>query len=112
MDVSKQYITVCDCPEIQDKRPEDWFTSHRNIVAGDKNKQGYIWLPRIDQLIDMFPDGALEMDIFRTDLGEWQIQGADYYSTGYLKSLEQALLCFVMHELHQKKWTEEEWINA
>jgi len=56
----------------------------------------------IEQLIEMLPPGAIEMDIFRTDSGEWQIQGPGFYSTGYHKSLNDALLIFIRHELKHK----------
>ena len=71
-----------------------------------------VWLPRQDQLIDMFPNGELEMDVFRTNSGKWQIQVEDgnYYSTGYHESLSKALLVFLMHELHKKEWTGKAWV--
>lgn len=138
MDTTEEYVKMCDWSGIQDDwNPSegDYFQHQTGLYAGtlviigticgdaasdddghcclvdeDFCKSVGIWLPRPDQSIDMLPGGAVEMDVFRTDLGEWQIQGADHYSTGYHKSFEQALLAFVMHTLHQLEWNGE-WIK-
>ncbi len=127
MDKTDLYIRMVDHPLIQGLRgPQKWeegdfytdevLKNHPDRVGvhADGTDEPYemykpIWLPRPDQWIDMLPEGALEMDVFRTDLGEWQIQGTDYYSTGYHKSFEQVLAVFTMHEIHGFEWTGEGW---
>lgn len=78
MDTSKQYIAMCDCPEIQDKwefKQGDFYKDKVSLEVLDEDVEGYttdncqtytreyliqeikdyeaIWLPRQDQLQEM-----------------------------------------------------------
>lgn len=122
MDISPEYIDMCaKAVEIQSQWKPDfifgsvlWLKFSKEIMVDiDCNStSGVVWLPRQDQLQEMI-DGSFEL--IRTDLGEWQAQNDDeggMFSTGYLKSAEQAILCLVMSHKFHKVWSGTDWIPA
>lgn len=126
MDTSEQYIKMCDCPEIQDRKIRNLYmkTFHTgdtrfyiaNWDGGDiyfsrtypqRNPQSDIWLPRQDQLQEKVWDKEEE------DLAGILNHLADFYYsntyTGDLGSIEQLWLAFVMWNLYQKRWEDNKW---
>ena len=121
MDTSETYIKMCDCPEIQDHRPNIqtlvWCTGicheHGNtywqkpgrMVFGGSSSRKVIWLPRQDQLQEMvkwttpFYHMLIELSVFYRDTA----------GIGELSSWEQLWLAFVMKEKHGKVWAGTEW---
>ena len=116
MDLSKEYIAMCDCPEVQDgkmTKQDDvilcscgrpWIADlHTKAEAKDRINHRRIWLPRQDQLqeiVDNYTTGDLLLQINKFYLH------SDYTPS---TSMEQLWLAFVMWELHQKKWDGKSW---
>jgi len=129
MDTSKEYIAMCDCPEIlkASRRHRDsmsfWRDANYPEFIGSPKA---VWLPRQDQLQKMvdwkkwkrkhqtIQFGANGLyDKFRPSMlvlppeGE---QGLVWCSDNSMTSMEQLWLAFVMWELHQKKWDGGKWV--
>ncbi len=140
MDTSETYIKMCEkTEEIQEKwKPQegDWIvekdlrdfpevlkTGKREtdfVVSMNWNEEDFlnrnnsIWLPRQDQLQDLV--GGLEREFI--DFPKWleNVYGVNYGNSpnGHLhifRTWEQLWFAFVMWELYQKKWDEEDWIS-
>jgi len=119
MDTSKEYIKMCDCPEIQLfslaskwERWSIWFFWDA-LFAGNAlpNYCSPVWLPRQDQLQEMV--GRPEMGDLLNSF--YEFYGSDYHLStskfmfeGY-NSMEQLWLAFVMWELYQKRWDGKTW---
>jgi len=121
MDVSKEYIKMCACPEIQGYKKlkqGDWY-AYRDFTAFvwctfDIQEAGhfFIWLPRQDQLQEMVRGKicdctdpfCLLIDFYRF------VRGLPNPAPSYTDSMEQLWLAFVMHELHGKKWDGAKWM--
>ena len=133
MDTSKEYIKMCDCPEIQKpdrhnrrdlKRGDFYLASSKtlkdpktfkhpngryreiNVYYSWKGVYNYIWLPRQDQLQEMYLDGISE-DRFVT-LDRF-LNFVDSGNRGW--SFEQLWLAFVMKEKFNKTWNGKEWVS-
>lgn len=126
MDTSKEYIKMCDCPEIQSyKRTLDFcdyyayyqldFWQTTNFTCGSSLLgKGNIWLPRQDQLQEMvkyaYKDIKIEVDIKLNRFWNWyremqvKIKGSHPFA-----SMEQLWLAFVMKEKYNKIWDGKEW---
>ena len=122
MDVSKEYIAMCEkAVEIQEYRSGefwemgDWYVIRRNVdpvfyVASEHNSDSRtpspheIWLPRQDQLQEMMPDPRPMMleELFH----DW----FEEYGCRWDWSWEQHWLAFVMKEKLNKTWHGEDWI--
>ena len=131
MDLSKEYIKMCDCPEIQD----GWEpTRGDNYILGDAMpnnkhfavivlgccwekcsgcryevedlKAECIWIPRQDQLQEMLDDSPSPARMHNL-----LIWAGIEFDTKDLRTWEQLWLAFVMWELHQKKWDRERWVK-
>ena len=119
MDTSREYIKMCDCPEIQvdefDYRPnfhfayyldEQWKIEH-DFLGGEKLP---IWLPRQDQIQEM-----LIKEKFGTFDANWDIcveipmQFVAKNPTLELSSMEQIWLSCYMLSIHHKLWDGEKW---
>jgi len=133
VDISEQYIKMCDCEEVQGKRkdmPGDilYFKDEEYVAhvcgirhcamdIGYYESEDSLWLPRQDQIQAM-----LELP----PIGDERFQvitpfGFAYKLYGYAeeirnpneaypaKSMEQLWLMFYMHEKHNKKWDGEKW---
>ena len=82
----------------------------------------FIWLPRLDQLIDMMGDGGVGDGVYlllrrKNDVGNIQhlfyteIYKDDIMSGGmYGNSYEQTALMRVMQKNYGKTWNGEEWV--
>ena len=136
MDTSKQYIKMCDCPEIQEgwehcKIVGDWYVVEEDFTSEDDPAHGFyteiyiniigsyeeqslasfktIWLPRQDQLIGMLNWTNARGIII--ELEQYCLRNPDYMNQfNANKSMEQLWLAFVMWELHGKQWDGEKWI--
>jgi hypothetical protein len=119
MDVSEEYIKMCEkATEIQEQwKPkagdyasnpqEDWGIV---VYPAEVKKESETWLPRQDQLQDMFTDRVaphFEMRILCVWIEEL---GIAYY--GQFKTHEQYWLVYVMYVLHNKVWNGEDWVSA
>ena len=119
MDTSKQYIEMCDCPEIQGLHSEaegNLYAARNYIVVTSlrmvwdaTHRERFIWLPRQDQLQAMVDN---DFDGF-----VWYVDGC--YGTGVdefsvdnkeLPSMEQLWLKFVMGEKYNKFW-DDVWVD-
>jgi len=123
MDVSKQFIKMSDCPEIQDKwfiKDGDWVGSEHGVVSinhiNEANeyyssikfrliREDNIWLPRQDQIQEMLKAHYQKHLKILYDFSltvSW-----------YINSLEQLWLAFYMYEKHSKIWSskEEKWVK-
>jgi len=141
MDTSREYITMCDeAEEIQ----KSWLPEHGDFFIGERNKlrvwidgindpdkvvtgvevefrdgiphlTRYIWLPRLDQLIEMAQEAQIRyeritqafLDWTRRDYGTLPGQPRRIFT-----SLEQIWLAFVMLRKHGKKWNGETWFTV
>ena len=113
MDISKQYIEMCDCPEIQGQvnliplMLTGAPTDNNGIVLGVRNLDiiGGVWLPRQDQLQEMVAqDGNLPVWKVEEWFHNWIPRGARP------ESFEQLWLAFVMKEKYDKVW-DGKWVN-
>ena len=132
MDTSEEYIKMCDCGEVQEEwKPKDgdWANSERHgsaavfpaaIILGTllgRFKADHTWLPRQDQIQEMFTQWNLGIIHNRFDLriGEicWQNYDGNYvarYKESIIfTSFEQLWLAFYMYEKHNKIWNGEKW---
>jgi len=75
-------------------------------------KKNIVWLPRVDQLVEMWGDGPAFR--FITDFIFWvrASQGQEVNSF-VAPTMERLYLMFLMHSKYQKKWseTERKWIQ-
>ncbi|KKN22239.1 hypothetical protein LCGC14_0917400 [marine sediment metagenome] len=114
MDVSPEYIKMCDCPEIQKRRGAwsahdyEYLDIHipydTPLVDGMKVGEA-IWLPRQDQLQAMV-DADWTGELLRRFYNWCKDYG---FTTKVRKSMEQLWLAFVMKELHNKAWGRDGW---
>ena len=125
MDTSKEYIKMCDCPEIQKQEP-DASGEYMGCRNGDESgKSGFVWTPRQDQIQEMvrefysrkvgnkkphnkwFPEGYVGLGYvlgaFCTHIKKNQLMQEKY------KSFEQLWLAFYMWESDEKIWDGKEW---
>lgn len=117
MDTSKEYIKMCDCPEVQG----GWVPligdfSYLSILGDVSINCGYnravgcgeTWLPRQDQLQEMVELNLINrLTTFESYLiKNWYIRSNFWWKN---TSMEQLWLAFVMWELHKKKWDGTGW---
>jgi len=112
MDTSETYIKICDCPEIQGQLDdfEDGLNNDNCAYSKPVKNGGHpVWLPRQDQIQEMFGEVA-NLRYF-----SGLIEGFFRFSTtGYgveQKTFEQLWLAFYMHEKHGKVWDGKKWIK-
>ena len=132
MDTSKTYIEMCDCPEIQENRPEHggdffhehgWFDCTPQIYCDCRKagfdsrhfKTNYVWLPRQDQLQEMVEkrytlDVGGDYNHWLGDLLTWFEPFWRHYGMNNETTLEQLWLAFVMKEKHDKVWNGK-WVD-
>jgi hypothetical protein len=120
MDTSKEYIKMCDCPEIQEHRkhdggdwlctPEDghsWATWQK--VHGKSEEEirkfmdGLLWLPRQDQIQEMLGITSHSCITLANKFAEFCCTDGDE------SSMEQLWLAFYMYEEHKKVWDGKKW---
>jgi hypothetical protein len=111
MDTSEAYIKMCrEAKEIQLFRYS--FYNDGDIIYNNATNEaipycsccnagdGYIWLPRQDQLKEMVSIYDVPTLIFKL---------SNSYRNFKHNTWEQLLLSFVMSELYEKHWTRETW---
>lgn len=117
MDVSEEYVKMCDCSEIQDNwKPEIGDCNCNGQGCGFAiNLKGIeksldTWLPRQDQLQEMcgydYPERLFRFYEF---IQKEYLYSQDNYA--FLPELEQLWLAFVMSEKFGKVWTGKEWVK-
>ncbi|QTA91396.1 hypothetical protein [Desulfonema magnum] len=140
MDKSQKYIQMCEkSGEIQTKWVQgkgDWFLDENGVfkccVSADyesaiiKNgfritkKEGiirlskYIWLPRLEQLMEMAQRKGISYEKSIYMFYEWTKMPYDELSGQPRKifaSVEQRWLGFVMQMKYFKKWDRDKWIR-
>jgi hypothetical protein len=139
MDTSREYIAMCDeAREIQ----KNWRPLHGDYFIGERNKlrvwidgindpdkvvtgvevefrdgipslTRYIWLPRLDQLIELAQEAHTRYEQTTQAFLDWTKR--DYGTLPgeprkVFTSLEQTWLAFVMLRKHGKKWNSQTWI--
>ena len=116
MDTSKEYIKMCDCPEIQEQMEnfEEGFKNENSAFCGTN----LVWLPRQDQIQEMmFKNNPRDVCGLATGLANFMQGQQRFYKSGRVKklypvgSMEQLWLAFYMSEKHQKFWSKEGWVN-
>ena len=125
MDTSETYIKMSDCPEIQKLSPityyglivgkDNLYTSEKGdfcwiIKSSTELIDKQIWLPRQDQLQEMVIDGR-DTTLLSYLFGQW-VSDTMLHIPFHECTMEQLWLAFVMKELHNKVWNNEEWIAA
>ena len=135
MDTSKQYIEMCDCPEIQGTRElvrGDFFAILKTPIndgsldvriVGDRKLRliahRTVWLPRQDQLQEMLVSPDRKFEVWNQLIGfdEWVFQLPEYQTVAKVPrplqqyaSMEQLWLAFVMKEKHNKVWNGK-WVD-
>jgi len=108
MDTSPEYVLMCKkAEEIQEKyefKNGDYLHCDLKGVyiysawEDDDNHTCDIWLPRIDQLIELSGGGT-----------DTLYDPRDFISTKDFKTPEQLWFAFVMQEKYGKSWTRTEW---
>ena len=141
MDTSTEYIAMCDAAlEIQ----KTWVPAHGDFFIGERNKlrvwiEGindpgkvvtgievefrdgipsltrYIWLPRLDQLIELAQEAHVRYEKTTQAFFDWTRR--DYglipgEPRKIFSSLEQTWLAFIMLRKHGKKWDSTSWIQV
>jgi hypothetical protein len=113
MDKSKEYIKMCDCPDIQ----EQWGyrkTIKPNVhdfVHHEEAKYTFgreVWLPRQDQIQEMLQPIELHELLDMCGNGSGIMWEALHE---YADSFEQLWLAFYMLEKHKKKWDGKKWMK-
>ncbi|MCF8105897.1 MAG: hypothetical protein K9K64_10465 [Desulfohalobiaceae bacterium] len=143
MDKSKTYISMCErAQEIQKLwtrehgdffvgkkgRIECWIAGihdHRDIRRGvgvERTAEGglvricrYIWLPRLDQLIEMAQVPGRRYELVTQDFHDWTRRDYGFIPgrpRRIFSSLEQAWLAFVMQQKHHKGWDGRRWVSC
>jgi len=139
MDVSPEYVAMCDCPEIQGHRLEerhsdtgkwqegDFWTTRFDVDKGKvfivykpndawADEPHYlhhpiecIWLPRQDQLQMMYSNGNFGLQTLCCFIYDF---ATSQYGSGFTinGSMEQLWLAFVMKSLYQKSWNGSGWV--
>jgi len=140
MDTSEKYIEMCEkAGEIQQlrKKAKDWDKGdwYHHLVCGgnihvvsmklntwDITVQGSIWLPRQDQLQEIWmkhPEEHSDDARFeaKMDAFIYWLWGETFKHNFYLSqyhnfpSMEQLWLAFVMEEKYNKTWDGKEWVK-
>ncbi len=108
MDVSKVFVKMCDCPEIQGKI-HNWRDG-KSWSALIEERDEFIWLPRQDQIQEMLPENKCKCPcclIFH--FNKFVADNIDGLADGGMNSMEQYWLAFYMSEKHQKFWDGKKW---
>ena len=95
------------------QNPHKLIRWDRYLIEKTTDKRETIWLPRQDQLQEIYlkgmPDGTYQK------IATFAEAFHDYHETNgypvYAFSMEQLTLAFVQKELHNKSWGGEDWIK-
>ncbi len=138
MDKSEDYIQMCDkATEIQ----EQWTPTHGDFFVGEQGKiypwiahvhdsseiikgvrvrfengmpkvTKYIWLPRLDQLMEMAQDSDRRFENTTQIFFDWVKMPYKLMFGSpqkLFRSLEQLWLSFIMHKNFGKQWDGRDW---
>jgi len=121
MDVSEQYIKMCDCEEIQSlwkpqsgdyiKLTNDGWIVCTGCVPAEEWKDE-VWIPRQDQLqgiIDIEREWTVQTKENTWGYGSLDNDSGFYDETGFWDTLEKMWLSWYMKEKHNKTWDENKW---
>lgn len=122
MNISKEYIKMCDCPEIQEHKPKitknkNWLTKEGVLIdiVGNYWSTGHYqaWLPRQDQIQEMLPDifSYREIVPLTQKFAKFTVMVIQKYRF-MGRTMEQFWLAFYMHEEHKKTWNGEKWLKS
>lgn len=112
----KDYVKMCNCPEIQDGwKPKigDWTWNvhfkqkvliNKPFILEDIKSGRFIYLPTIEQLMGMI--GQTIADRVCKCYDFFVHKDGDEFETE-----RELWLAFVMSELHNKKWDGKKWIK-
>ena len=112
MDTGKEYIEMCEkAQEIQDiyeYKPWDLSDFTQTIYSKKLGGLTKIWLPRIDQLIEIITKGFTDPVNYIITMLHRFYCGMDKYK---FKSMEQLVLIYMMFEKYNKQWNPKtkEW---
>ena len=121
MDTSKEYIKMCDCPEIQNRKHPMYAVLMKRTPKLDcivcvhwkgirKDRKGYIWLPRQDELQEMIEWSPLDHPhTLIAMFYDFDIEWLKDINRKDSVSMEQLWLACVMDGKHHKKWDGEKW---
>jgi len=131
MDISETFIAMCDCEEIQEwaqygnynffvcaltkelrlSHLDDYnYMKSMNMLQKERE---YIWLPRQDQIQEMYFNNAYPCTII-TKFYKWfdrTIEKLIENCEGLDWSMEKLWLSYFMHEKHSKIWSEGKWVK-
>ena len=138
MDRSRKYVQMCTlAQEIQ----RDWVPGHGDFFVGRQGRveawvekmqeernvyQGvdlsfadglprttrYIWLPRLDQLIELAQKPGIRYEIMTQSFFDWTKRSYPHHSQNprsVFDSLEKIWLAFIMHKDWGKIWAGQNW---
>lgn len=74
----------------------------------------YVWLPRLDQLIELAQIRGVRYEITVQDFHDWTKRPYDHsgtYPAGCFRSLEQIWLAFIMSRKYVKYWDDTDWLK-
>ena len=114
MDTTREYIKMCEkAGEIQNNLP-DVDDAKSFWGEGDNFSPFNTWLPRQDQLQEIWIEEYLKRPSSSGWFGEFCNFMEAPYSDGaisdeFFDSMEQLWLAFVMKEKYGKVWNGEEW---
>jgi len=103
------FIKMCDCPEIQDKKPEWGEKWYKELYTYDGHGN-IIWLPRQEDLQEMAKGFGFMGTVFVNDILIFKLAEFIEENKPVPQTMEQLWLAFVMKTLHNKKWDGEKWI--
>ena len=132
MDISKQYIKMCESAKEIQKLVQDNFDgtygSEKDFWGYSERKDRLVWLPRQDQLQKMLKDthtlGAIIQGLYwfyepehfcpdtDNEYRECKCSSIGIERRKMFETIEQFTLAFVMDELYNKKWDGSDWIKG
>ena len=131
MDISEEYIKMCDCGEVQgqwNKKDNEYSISYENkdiwiSHEGNFTYKSDIWLPtqaQIQAILYLPNDKGLPMKLAQfagwADVFFWHKEGSPYPNKGYrianfCESWEQLWLAYYMWQEHLKIWDGKKWVK-
>ncbi len=140
MDKSSEYIQMCaKASEIQ----KQWTPKHGDFFVGEEGKievwvsrvhdkrnlvsgvrvvfdngipkvTKYIWLPRLDQLIELAQQRGKRYELITQEFFDWTkipYRTLSGYPRKVFDTLEKIWMAFIMQSKFKKQWDGENWIS-
>ena len=127
MDVSPEYIKMCENAEEMQKQSPDYrdcghdiyFVCSKCHILAKEDDGSYwspcdcgkskIWLPRLDELWNMLlPKEYNVLLVLESVWGHIRLE--EKYYSNFGASLEQLLLAYIVKSFEKKIWNGEDWI--